>query len=298
MRVRLSERRLAVLFLIPAAILLIVFYYYPIVQTLIYSVFDLDHTTDWLHAPFVGLGNYIEVVKSSQFWLSMRFTLYFTVLAVFLEFWLGLGMAMSTFWVTPKLRWLLRTLIIIPWAIPQVIQASMWKWLFDADMGLIGDLLMKLGVVTKAPLFLVNPTLAVHSVIAAYVWKMACVTAIFLMGGLAMVPQHLVDAAKMDGARSWMRFWKITLPLIKPTIFVALLFRVGDGLRVFDIVYGLTGGGPGTMTDTLSSFAYKFYFRFVQFGLGSAYAVVTFILVFSIALYYIRKVYPHFTFKG
>jgi len=297
-RVHLSERRLAVLLLIPAAILLIVFYYYPIVQTLIFSVFDLDHTTDWLHAPFVGLGNYIEVLKSAQFWLSMRFTLYFTVVAVFLEFWLGLGMAMATFWVTPKLRGLLRTLIIIPWAIPQVIQASMWKWLFNADMGLIGDILVKLGIVSKGPLFLVDPALAVHSVIAAYIWKTSCVTAIFLMGGLAMVPQHLIDAAKMDGARAWMRFWKITLPLIKPTILVVLLFRVGDGLRVFDIVYGLTGGGPGTMTDTLSSFAYKFYFRFVQFGLGSAYAVVTFILVFSIALYYIRKVYPHFTFRG
>ena len=171
-------------------------------------------------------------MKSAQFWLSMRFTLYFTVLSVFLEFWLGLGMAMATFWVTPKLRGLLRTMIIIPWAIPQVIQASMWKWLFTADIGLIGDILVKLGVAAKPPLFLANPTLAVHSVIAAYVWKTSCVTAIFLMGGLAMVPQHLIDAAKVDGARSWMRFWEVTLPLIRPTILVTLLFRAGDGLRV------------------------------------------------------------------
>jgi ABC-type sugar transport system permease subunit len=294
---RLREPTIALLFLAPAFLALALFLFYPIVQTAIYSLFDLEYSTRWREAPFVGLANYREVLGSREFWGSMRFTALFAVAAVTLEFVLGLGMALATFWVVRPLRGILRAIIILPWAIPAIIQASIWRWLFNSDVGLLGWLAVALGLADQPPLFLADPTLAVGSVILAYVWKGTSITAIFLMGGLAMVPQHLDDAAKMDGARAWMRLRRITLPLILPTILVTLLFRTLDALRVFDIVYGLTGGGPGTTTDTLSSFAYKYYFTFVQFGRGSAYAMITFLLVMALSLLYIRRITPHLRFR-
>lgn len=292
------EQTLAVLFLIPAAIGLLIFYYYPIAYTFVLSAFNLDHTTDLTSNTFVGLGNYANVLRSEPFWGSIRFTLFFTVVSVCLELALGMVLALASYWVWPRLTGLLRVIIIIPWAIPQIIDASIWKWLYNADVGMIGDLVVKLGLAATPPLFLADPALAPWSVIAAYVWKGSAFAAIFLMGGLALVPQELQDAAKVDGARAWRRFWTVTIPMLMPTILVVLLFQTIDGIRVFDIVYGLTGGGPGTTTDTLSSFAYKYYFKFVEYGIGSAYAVVTFLLVLTASLIYIRRVQPHFRFKG
>ena len=209
-----------------------------------------------------------------------------------------LGLALATFWVTPALRGPLRAIIVIPWVIPQIIQASMWKWMYNSDVGLIGNVLVRLGVVDSSPLFLVTPGLAMVSLVLAYVWKGAAITAIFLMGGLALVPQDLHEAATIDGAGPWRRFWAITFPLITPTVLVTLLFRTMDALRVFDLVYGLTGGGPGTSTETLSSFGYKFYFSFVRFGQGSAYAMVTFVLVVSVSIVYVLRVRHSFNFRS
>jgi ABC-type sugar transport system permease subunit len=296
-RITLREPAIAVLFLIPAFIGLMIFLYYPIAQTIIYSFYDLDHTTKWLEEQFIWFDNYRNVFQSEQFWLSLRFTLLFSISSVFLQFWIGMGMALATLWVLPRLRGVLRAIIIIPWAIPQIIQASMWKWLYNTDVGLIGDLLVRTGLLDKPPLFLADPQLAMVSVIVAHVWKASAVTSIFLMAGLAMVPDHLHDAAKVDGARAWMRFWHITLPMMMPTILVTLLFRTMDALRTFDIIYGLTGGGPGTTTDVLSSFAYKYYFGFVRYGAGSAYAMVTFVLVMALSLFYMKRIQPHLAFR-
>jgi len=298
MKFELREQTIAALFLVPAAIGLLVFYYYPIGYTFVLSAFDLNHTTDLTRDAFVGLSNYAKVFSSGPFWGSIRFTLFFTFVSVCLELSLGMVLALASYWVWPRLTGLLRVIIIIPWAIPPIIQASIWKWLYNADVGLIGDLVVRLGLADRPPLFLADPTLAQWSVIVAFVWKGAAFAAIFLMGGLALVPQELHDAAKVDGARAWRRFWTITIPMLMPTILVVLLFQTIDGIRVFDIVYGLTGGGPGTATDTLSSFAYKYYFKFVQYGIGSAYAVVTFILVLVASLIYVRRVQAHFRFKG
>jgi multiple sugar transport system permease protein len=297
-KLELREPTIAVLFLIPAVVGLLLFYYYPIVHTLALSAYDLSHSAELSPERFVGLQNYVEVFQSKQFWSSIRFTLFFTLAAVSLELVIGMMLALSTYWIWGRLTGVLRAIIIIPWAIPQIIQASIWRWMYNTDVGLIGDLFVRLGLTESAPLFLSNPSLARWAVIVAYVWKGASVAAIFLMGGLALVPKELTDAAKVDGARAWRRFWTITVPMIMPTILVTLLFRTMAGLQVFDIVYGLTNGGPGTTTETLSSFSYKYYFKFVQYGRGSAYAVVTFLLVLIASIVYIRRVQPHFRFKG
>ncbi len=291
------ETKIGLMLVLPAVLGLTLFNYYPIIQTFIYSFFDLDLTTDWLNADFVGLGNYIDVMQTAQFWYTFGFTLGFTVVTVTLDLTLGMLFALASFYVVPGLRGILRSILIIPWAIPEVIQASMWKWMLDSDAGPIGDLMVRLGIVAEPPLFLVEQTLAMASVVVAYSWKGASISAFFLMGGLALLPIEAIESAKVDGANAFRRFFSITLPMVMPTVFVALLYRSRSAIRVFDIVYGLTGGGPGTTTDTMSSFAYKYYFRFAQFGRGSAYAVVTFILVVAVSIYYIQQIKKSFIVK-
>lgn len=292
-----SETRIGVVLVLPALLALVVFNYYPIIQTFIYTLFDLDLTTDWLNSPFVGLDNYRRVMQSGQFWYTLLFTVGFTVVVVTLDLSLGMGLALATFHVPKRMRGVLRAIIIVPWAIPKVIQASMWRWMLNADVGPIADLLVRVGLAEEPPLFLVNQFLAMGSVVLAYTWKGASIAAFFLMGGLALVPREVIESAKVDGARPIRRFFSITLPILMPTVYVALLYRTQDALRVFDVVYGLTGGGPGTATDTLSSFAYTEYFRYAQFGQGSTYAVVTFVLVAVVGVFYIGRVRRNFSFR-
>lgn len=288
-RTSLGEEDLAILFVLPAFLGILVLYYYPIAQTIIYSVHDLRFTTRWLEEAFIGLQNYATAVGSENFRQAAGFTFYFTGVSVFFQFWIGLGMALTSFWVSRRVRGVLRSIIVIPWAIPPIISAAMWRWLFNADVG-IGAMLTQIGLFDQAPLFLVDRTLAVHSVILADVWKWSSVMAIFLLGGLAIISEDIYDAAKVDGARGFFRFRRITLPMITPTIIVALLFRSMEALRTFDLVYGLTGGGPGTTTETLSSFAYKYYFKYANFGLGSAYAVVVTAIILVLSLVYVGRI--------
>jgi ABC-type sugar transport system permease subunit len=292
----LSEPEIALLFILPAVIGIFLFYYYQIAQTIIYSLNDLDHTTKWTQETFVGLANYFDVFRSKNFLGAIKYTFYFTAVGVFFEFWIGLGMAMATFWVGRRLRGILRSIIVIPWAIPPIISAAIWKWLFNADVGM-GYLLKQIGLVKEPPLFLADPILAMHSVILADVWKMSSMIAILLIGGLAIIPQDIYDAAKVDGARAFYRFRRITLPMLTPTILVALLFRSMDALRTFDLIYGLTKGGPGTTTETLSSFAYQFYFTRARFGLGSAYGMVVFMVILALSFFYISRIRNNLRFR-
>jgi ABC-type sugar transport system permease subunit len=294
---RLSEPEIALLFILPAVIGIFLFYYYQIAQTIIYSLHFLDHTTKWTRETFIGLSNYLDVFRSRNFLGALRFTFYFTVVAVFFEFWIGLGMAMATFWVGRRLRGILRSIIVIPWAIPPIISAAIWKWLYNADVGM-GYLMKQVGLVEEAPVFLADPILAMHSIIVADVWKMSSMIAILMIGGLAIIPQDVYDAAKVDGARAFYRFRRITLPMLTPTILVALLFRSMDALRTFDLVYGLTKGGPGTSTETLSSFAYQFYFTRARFGLGSAYGMVVFLVILTLSFFYVSRIKNNLRFKG
>jgi len=297
MKIRLREPTLAILFIVPAFIFVAVFLYYPLIQTFIYSFFKLHRTVDWLHQPFVGLQNYLAVFRSAAFRDSFVFTLYFTLMTVSFELAIGLGMAIAAFSVHPRLRGLLRAVMVVPWAIPPIVSAMLWKWLFHADAGLFTYLVKASGLAQEAPQFLTQPTLAVHSIIVASVWNNASIMGILLLGGLAAIPKDIYDAAKVDGARSWFRFRRVTLPMLLPTILVTVLFRALWALRMFELSYALTGGGPGTTTDTLSTFAYKYYFGYSRFGLGSSYAMVIFAIVFAVAIVYVNRVKGNLRFK-
>jgi multiple sugar transport system permease protein len=277
----LSEQELASLFIIPAVLGIFLFYYYQIGQTIIFSLHHLDHITQWSAETFVGLGNYIDIITDKTFLGALYFTVYFTVVAVFIEFWIGLGMAMSSFSVSPYFE-LYPFDHRYPWAIPLLFRQTsgngsstrMWAWAILKQVGLV-----------KGAGLLRRPSVGGYSVILADVWKMSSMMAILLIGGLAVIPHEIYDAAQVDGARAFYRFRRITLPMLAPTILIALLFRCMDALRTFDLIYGLTKGGPGTSTETLSSFTYKFYFTSAQFGLGSAYGMVVFLMILYSALY-------------
>jgi ABC-type sugar transport system permease subunit len=297
MRIRLREPVLAVLFILPALLFVALFLYYPLVQTFIYSFFNLHRSVDLATQPFVGLQNYLAVAQSEAFRGSFFFTLYFTVATVILELAIGLGMAIATFSVHHRLRGILRAVLVVPWAIPPIVSAMLWKWLFHADAGLFAYLLDASGLVQDPPPFLTDPTLAIHSIIVASVWKNASIMGILLLGGLASIPQDIYDAAKVDGARTWLRFRRVTFPMLLPTILVTVLFRSLWALRMFELSYGLTGGGPGTTTDTLSTFAYKYFFTYSRFGVGSAYAIAIFAIVLAVAIVYVSRVRGNLRFK-
>ena len=283
--------------LAPAIVAVGVFLLYPIFQTIVFSFFSLQRTQIITPDRFEGLGNYLRVFANPNFYGALWFTLGFTAIAVILDFLVGLGLALSTFYVSRRFRTFLRVVIIIPWAIPSVIQASMWRWILNGDVGVLPQIIAALGITDSPPQFLSVPVLAMISVVLSYVWKGASITAIFLTGGLASVPRELGESAVMDGAGPLTRLIRVTLPVISPTLLVTFLFRTRDALRVFDIVYGLTGGGPGTATETLSSLSYRTYFSFLRFGEGSALAFLTFVLVFAVSMLYIGPALRRFNFR-
>jgi ABC-type sugar transport system permease subunit len=270
-----------------------VFLYLPLATTLAFSLFDIRYRIDLRPETFVGFDNYARLLASAPFWQSFGFTLYFTVCVVAGELVLGLAMALLALRAGRCRAALMRSVMVVTWAIPPIMHAAIWKWLFQTDAGLVGDLLVRLRLAASPPPFLADPWLARHCVIVAQVWRGAGLTGIMLLGGLAMIPGHVLEAAATDGATPWRRLWSVTLPLMTPAVLVVLMFRTIDALRAFDIVFGLTGGGPGSTTEVISSFTYRFCFSYLRYGQGSAFAVVTLVLVMVVSLVYVRSVVPH-----
>jgi multiple sugar transport system permease protein len=181
-----------------------------------------------------------------------------------------------------------RAAVLVPWAIPTVVSARMWEWIFNPDFGVLNFLLRKIGLVTGAQNWLGDPTLALHAVIFADVWKTTPFAALLLFAGLQVLPADIYEAARIDGANAWQRFWRVTMPMLIPVFLTTLLFRTLDAFRIFDTVYVLTGGGPANTSETLSIYAYKLLFQTLQFGAGSAVSVLTFGCVMLVSLFYIK----------
>lgn len=267
------------LFMVPALIALIGVTLYPVLYVLWLSlhrrllIFDISK--------FVGLENYRFLWHDQRFWNAFRNTVYFTGVSVTLELLLGLSIALllnRTF----KGKGLMRTIVLIPWAIPTVVSAKMWEWLYNADFGLFNFLL------GEKINWLGNPFLALNAAVFMDVWKTTPFVALLLMAGLQTIPRDLYKAARVDGAGNWTVFRAVTLPLLKPVILVTLIFRTLDAFRVFDAIYVLTGGGPANTTETLSIYAYKVLFQTLQFGYGSALSLAVFICVGLITVFYVR----------
>ncbi|MGH7599137.1 MAG: carbohydrate ABC transporter permease [bacterium] len=280
-----KESILAKLFLAPALFLIAAVALYPILNVIYLSlhrkllIFDIHR--------FIGLENYAYLLQDARFWRSLGNTFYFVLLSTGLEMLLGLITALVMHQPRPG-KTFLRAAILVPWAIPTVVSARMWEWIFNPDFGVLNFLLHKIGLLGSSQNWLGDPGLALHAVIFADVWKTTPFVALLLFAGLQVLPADIYEAARIDGANAWQRFRRVTLPLLMPVFLTTLLFRTLDAFRIFDSVYVLTGGGPANTSETLSIYAYKLLFQTLQFGAGSAVAVLTFGCVMIVSLFYIK----------
>jgi multiple sugar transport system permease protein len=236
---------------------------------------------------FIGLKHYKDSFTDERLWKALWNTTVFTVISVAVELVLGLAIALlinKAFFG----RGLVRATILIPWAIPTAVSALMWKFLYDGQNGIVAKYFADIGLVDKMGDLLTTEGGAMFAVIFADVWKTTPYMALLLLAGLQTIPSSLYEAASIDGATKWQQFMKITLPLLKSSILVALLFRTLDAFRVFDLIFVLTGGGPANSTETISILAYKVMFSQTNFGEGSALAVIVFICVAIISTIYIK----------
>lgn len=247
---------------------------------------------------YVGLSNYARLLHDERFGSAIGTTLYFTALSVAFELGLGLALALLLRHLTKDSpsppRWV-QVSVVLPWAVPTVVSAQMWGWLYHPDYGLLNYLLINSGLRSDPINWLADPVWAIHAAIVMDVWKTAPFAALLLFAGLNAIPQDLYQAARVDGAGAWAQFRYITFPLLVPIILIVLIFRTMDAVRIFDAVFVLTGGGPGGTTETLSIYAYKMLFQTLQFGYGSALATAMFVLVAALTAVYLTLLRRHLT---
>lgn len=278
-----KEVRDAYLFNLPLILFALIFILIPVVGTLMTS-FMRDVT--FLPNKFLGLENYSRLLRDLHFWQSVRFTLLFVVVSVSLELVLGMVFALILNEAMPG-RGVLRVALLIPWAIPIAISARIWELIYNFEFGLFNFLATQSGVSATDINWLGSSFGAFAAIVISDVWKTTPFMAIILLAGFATIPQDLYKQAMIDGTNFVQRFFRITLPMLKPVIVVALLFRTIDAVRIFDLIYVLTGGGPGGSTTSLSIYAFKYYIA-GDFGYGSALSLIVFVLAGVLAVLYVR----------
>jgi multiple sugar transport system permease protein len=279
----IPERRLAKMMVAPSMILILIVAAYPIVYAVWLSLHEYSVRVAGLErwAGPVGLRNYSNALSNPDWWAAFEHTLIFTVVSVTAELIIGLAMALAM-QAAFRGQGLLRTVVLVPWAVLTVVTAVMWRTMFVAPYGFVNTILHTHTV------WLGSEPQALIVIIVADVWKTSPFMALLILAGLQVIPGEIYEAAKVDGASTWQRFTKITLPLLKPAILVALIFRTLDALRIFDLPYVLTQGQNGT--STLSTIAQEAFALNRIYGLGAAMAVLTFIIVMIVSFSYIRFV--------
>jgi ABC-type sugar transport system permease subunit len=278
-----QQGRLAAWLLTPSLAFVAVLGAFPVLSQFILSLtrFNMKFAEE---RGFVGLANFIRLAQDTVFWRDLGQTFEFTAISVSLELVLGLAAALLLNRIG-RGRTAMNSAVIMPWVLPTVVAATMWSLILNDRIGLANSVLDRLGLMSE-PIVWLGPRLAMTSVIAADVWKTTPFVAIILLAGLKSIPHHYYEAAQLDGAGRWAMFRSITLPLLKPFIAVALLFRAMDAFRIFDLIWVLTGGA--SRTETLSIYIYRVLFRYSDLGYGSAITVALFAIVFLMSLILIR----------
>jgi len=294
-----QQERLAYILLLPTLLLIFTVAAWPL-----YKAVSISFTDERLGKPgesqFVGLKNYTDLLGSfqtradgsSRFKYDQDFveavgnTVWLSVISVILETVLGLGIALV---INSKFqgRGVIRTAVLVPWAIPTIVSAQMWKWMYNDVFGVFNDMLMTLGIISGPIAWLANKQTALWAIIAMEVWKTTPFMALLLLAGLQIIPGDIYEAAEIDGASKIQQFFSITLPLLRPAILVALIFRTMDALRIFDAIKVMTGGGSGT--ETMATYAYKNLFDFQKLGYGSAICVVMFFILAIFVVMYLTS---------
>ncbi len=236
---------------------------------------------------FIGVNGYVAALRDTRFWTATWNTVLFTLVSVSLEFVLGLALAMV---MNKAIKGIgaVRTTALIPWAIPTVVSALIWSYLYDGSSGIISLIISRLGLIEGPEYMLLSAGGAMTSAVLSDVWKTTPYMALLLLAGLQTIDQGLYESARIDGANKRQQFFRVTLPLLKPAILVALLFRTLDAFRVYDLIAVLTNGGPGGATETLSIYAYKKMFAQTNFGYGAVIVILMFVMVAVIAFLFVK----------
>jgi ABC-type sugar transport system permease subunit len=278
---------LAVALLLPAAVVVFGVVMYPAGRALVISFYDVNSPFAGTY-PFRGLANYAEALADQRVRVAAGHTLYFTLVSTAFELVLGLGLAMLL--AAPlRARWLFRGIVILPWALPTIVNGAMWRWILNAEYGVLNAVLSQLHVQSGYRSWLgTSPFLALNMVIVADVWKNTSLVAFFLLAGLQTIPADLYEVARVDGAGPIRSFFRITVPLLMPTVAIVLVLRTIEAVKVFDIVYVMTGGGPASGTQTITFFTYLQAFSAQRFSYGATLAYLTVVAILLLALLYLR----------
>ncbi len=279
-----KQERAGWLFLSPTLLILVVVGLYPLVQTFAVSLTDARMASGQ-KPRYVGLQNYADLFDLGPFWSAITTTIIFTLASVSIELVLGLAIALVLN-SGLKARGLLRAAILVPWALPTVVSARMWSYMLVDTYGVVNDILVtKFHILPEKVAWLAEPGLALMSIVAVDVWKTTPFVVLLMLAGLQLIPAQTYEAAAVDGASRWQQFTKVTLPMLKPTILVVVIFRTLDALRVFDAVWVLTRGQLGT--ETMATFTYRQMIDFRKIGFGSAASVTIFLLIAAFVIIYL-----------
>jgi multiple sugar transport system permease protein len=283
----LSERALGFFLLLPAALLLGLIVFYPIANLVYDSFFKILLTQPWLGEPFVGFENYARAMQDERFWSSLGHTVLYAIVTVPGALVVGMGLALLAN-MPFRRKWPVRLGLLLPWALPLVFAGLIFRWFFEYKQGFVNDVLVRFGA---EPLgWLTDPHLAVAAICAAIIWKTSSFMALMLLAGLQTIPRSLYEAAEVDGATRWQQLVEITLPMLRPAIFVALIFRTITAIQTFDIPYTMTKGGPGNATETLAMLIHKTTIDYLDVGYGSTLAVCMFVLSLVVTAFYLKRI--------
>jgi ABC-type sugar transport system permease subunit len=285
-----SEKTLGLLLLAPAFLLLALIVVYPIGRLFMNSFFDM-RLSGGAGTRFVGWENYLLVWQDTDFWNATKNTVLIALVTVPGALLVGLGLALLAN-LPFKRQWPVRLALLLPWAMPLSFAGLTFAWFFHTEYGVVNDVLQRLGVVNaKAPaMWLLRPGWAFAAICTTIIWKTSSFMALILLAGLQMIPKTLYEAAEVDGASRWQQFWQVTIPMLMPSIVVALIFRTITALQTFDIPYTMTRGGPGNSTETLAMLIHKNTIDYLDVGYGSTLAVGMFMLSIVITAVYLRRV--------
>lgn len=285
---RRRERIGRLLFVAPAVAYLLLFFGYPVVKNVLMGFEHYTTTTFYTgQAPWVGLENYLSVVRSAVFRKALLNTALFTVGSIAGQFIIGLAIALF-FRRRFPLSGLLRSLLLLPWLIPLIVSSAIWKWILDQDNGALNQTLSALHLVSSHPGWLTSTELALVAVILVNIWIGIPFNTTILYGGLQEIPEELYEAASLDGATGWRAFRHVTWPLLRPVVNVVLVLGVVYTLKVLDIILGLTKGGPANATQTIATQSYQLSFVQFDFGQGAALSNILIVISLAFAIVYLR----------
>ncbi len=282
------ERFFGVGLIIPTLLFVSLFAFYPILYSMFLSMHRILLSLPGLGREFVWFDNYIELFHDKVALHSTINTFLFVALTTGFEILFGLVIALVIH-ERFRGRGLVRAAVLVPWAIPTVVASQMWRFIFNDKYGLVNFIFYG-NHVRSYTAWLADPFFAFGAIVIADVWKTSSFAALLILAGLQIIPDDVYEAARIDGASTWQQFTRITLPLIKPALLIALLFRTMDAFRVFDLVYIMTQGGPADSTNVLQFYGYKKMFAEGLMGYGSTISVLVFFLTFTISLLYIRMI--------